>query len=273
MRRALVLLLLVAGCGGKPPENAAQSQDLESAAIDRGMVRDPRDTEIVGLYARDTDRVCIVRGDSGYRIGAFVDYGDRITCSGAGTVTRVGEMLHVQLGADEAGCSFDARFDGDKIYFPGNVPDGCAKLCARRASYAGSSSVAIERVGCGSPRDARFGAAAPCAQHDEHRPSRGAWALDVNVKGKYYRQMAAAFPTAALAPIEPRDDREHFSISDLCAEFGVTARALRFYEDEGLIGPERRGDPARSIRTAIARGSPGSCAASASASASPRSAR
>jgi DNA-binding transcriptional MerR regulator len=52
---------------------------------------------------------------------------------------------------------------------------------------------------------------------------------------------AAAFPIEALAPIEPRTDREYFSISDLCAEFGVTARALRFYEDEGLIGPERRG--------------------------------
>lgn len=46
---------------------------------------------------------------------------------------------------------------------------------------------------------------------------------------------------AALAPIEPRTDRESFSISDLCAEFDVTPRALRFYEDEGLISPERRG--------------------------------
>jgi DNA-binding transcriptional MerR regulator len=27
----------------------------------------------------------------------------------------------------------------------------------------------------------------------------------------------------------------------LSAEFGVTARALRFYEDEGLIAPERKG--------------------------------
>jgi DNA-binding transcriptional MerR regulator len=45
----------------------------------------------------------------------------------------------------------------------------------------------------------------------------------------------------ALAPIEPRPDRDSFSISDLCAEFGVTPRALRFYEDEGLIAPERRG--------------------------------
>jgi DNA-binding transcriptional MerR regulator len=52
---------------------------------------------------------------------------------------------------------------------------------------------------------------------------------------------AVAFPIEALAPIAPRTDREYFSISDLCAEFGVTARALRFYEDEGLIAPERRG--------------------------------
>ncbi|MBR0551811.1 MerR family transcriptional regulator [Stakelama marina] len=44
-----------------------------------------------------------------------------------------------------------------------------------------------------------------------------------------------------FAPIAPRTDRDSFTISDLCAEFEVTPRALRFYEDEGLIGPERRG--------------------------------
>lgn len=32
-----------------------------------------------------------------------------------------------------------------------------------------------------------------------------------------------------------------YTITQLCEEFGVTARALRFYEDEGLIGPERVG--------------------------------
>ena len=35
--------------------------------------------------------------------------------------------------------------------------------------------------------------------------------------------------------------REQFAISDLTAEFEVTARALRFYEDEGLIAPARSG--------------------------------
>src|SRR3569623_2981309 len=43
------------------------------------------------------------------------------------------------------------------------------------------------------------------------------------------------------APIEPLPARVDFSFSDLAAVFGVTARALRFYEDEGLSAPERRG--------------------------------
>jgi DNA-binding transcriptional MerR regulator len=33
----------------------------------------------------------------------------------------------------------------------------------------------------------------------------------------------------------------HFSITDLAREFAVTNRAIRFYEDEGLISPERDG--------------------------------
>jgi DNA-binding transcriptional MerR regulator len=36
-------------------------------------------------------------------------------------------------------------------------------------------------------------------------------------------------------------NRDSYTISDLSDEFGVTARALRFYEDEGLIAPERKG--------------------------------
>ena len=32
-----------------------------------------------------------------------------------------------------------------------------------------------------------------------------------------------------------------FTISDLAREFALTTRAIRFYEDEGLLSPERRG--------------------------------
>ena len=36
-------------------------------------------------------------------------------------------------------------------------------------------------------------------------------------------------------------EREQYTISDLTEEFDCTARALRFYEDEGLIAPRREG--------------------------------
>jgi DNA-binding transcriptional MerR regulator len=39
---------------------------------------------------------------------------------------------------------------------------------------------------------------------------------------------------------DPRD-KHQYSISDLSEEFEITPRALRFYEDEGLINPIRRG--------------------------------
>jgi DNA-binding transcriptional MerR regulator len=36
-------------------------------------------------------------------------------------------------------------------------------------------------------------------------------------------------------------NRDSYTITDLAEEFGVTPRALRFYEDEGLIAPDRIG--------------------------------
>ncbi|KQT32581.1 transcriptional regulator [Sphingomonas sp. Leaf412] len=48
-------------------------------------------------------------------------------------------------------------------------------------------------------------------------------------------------PTSTFATVPPRPDRVSFTITDLATEFDVTPRALRFYEDEGLIAPERRG--------------------------------
>ena len=136
----LPLLLALAACSGgqSAGQNAAAPQDLESAAIERGLVHDPEDS--------DTDRICIVRRGDEYRIGAFVDYGERITCSASGKVTRAGETLRVAFdGGDKEreGCGFDARFDGDTIRFPGNVPDACSKLCAQRASWAG---LEVERL-------------------------------------------------------------------------------------------------------------------------------
>ena len=59
---------------------------------------------------------------------------------------------------------------------------------------------------------------------------------------------AMAVPEALTAP-------EAFSITDLAREFAVTSRTLRFYEDEGLIHPTRRGTTrlySRADRTRLA---------------------
>jgi DNA-binding transcriptional MerR regulator len=45
-----------------------------------------------------------------------------------------------------------------------------------------------------------------------------------------------SFPTR-----RPRAPRRDFSISDLRREFGLSSRALRFYEERGLLSPSRRG--------------------------------
>jgi DNA-binding transcriptional MerR regulator len=48
--------------------------------------------------------------------------------------------------------------------------------------------------------------------------------------------------SADLQPvIDDEDDLRTFTIGDLSREFDVTLRTLRFYEDKGLISPERRG--------------------------------
>ncbi len=37
------------------------------------------------------------------------------------------------------------------------------------------------------------------------------------------------------------DRREFYTITELTREFGISTRTIRFYEDEGLINPVRRG--------------------------------
>ncbi len=40
---------------------------------------------------------------------------------------------------------------------------------------------------------------------------------------------------------EPRDPQRIYSIAELAREFAITARTIRFYEDEGLVSPKRQG--------------------------------
>ena len=46
---------------------------------------------------------------------------------------------------------------------------------------------------------------------------------------------------SSAVPGDPRDPQRIYSIAELAREFAITARTIRFYEDEGLIKPKRQG--------------------------------
>lgn len=137
-RARVAAVLLLAGCHrGDVAEAGASSGDrLEAAAVGAGLVADPAARSLVGSWARDTDRACVVPGQGGAeRLGVMVDYGAGQGCAGRGTVRRRGEALDVTLG----GCRFTARFDGERIVFPAELPTACDRLCTGRASLAALS--------------------------------------------------------------------------------------------------------------------------------------
>jgi DNA-binding transcriptional MerR regulator len=82
-------------------------------------------------------------------------------------------------------------------------------------------------------RPAAAGPAAGRAGAGPRPVERGAGAA-----GAPLRRNGGAAPSAALAD-DGTDAPELLGIGDLCAEFGITARAVRFYEDKGLLKPRR----------------------------------
>jgi len=49
----------------------------------------------------------------------------------------------------------------------------------------------------------------------------------------------AASAQETVASHRADDSGELFGITELCAEFGITLRTIRFYEDKGLLSPRR----------------------------------
>jgi DNA-binding transcriptional MerR regulator len=51
--------------------------------------------------------------------------------------------------------------------------------------------------------------------------------------------MRAASAQAAVSAHHDDGSAELFGITELCTEFGISPRAIRFYEDKGLLAPRR----------------------------------
>ena len=136
--RAAALLLLLAACHRAAPVEDTPGARLEAAAVARGLVADTQGGSPVGSWASDSDRLCIVPHGDRLRLGVLVDYGEGQGCAGTGEVRRDADRLKVQLGS----CRFDARYDGDRIAFPAELPSACNALCTGRASL---TALAVDR--------------------------------------------------------------------------------------------------------------------------------
>lgn len=53
------------------------------------------------------------------------------------------------------------------------------------------------------------------------------------------RKKAAASAQEVVDAHRDEDTGELFGITELCTEFGITLRTIRFYEDKGLLAPRR----------------------------------
>jgi DNA-binding transcriptional MerR regulator len=61
----------------------------------------------------------------------------------------------------------------------------------------------------------------------------------VNVLQAPARKRAAASAQEVVDAHRDADTGELFGITELCSEFGITLRTIRFYEDKGLLAPRR----------------------------------
>ncbi len=152
----------LAGCDGAslaPASDAASNSELERAAIDAGIIVDPANLDLAGLYEAgselNNDRFCAVRDEDNYKVGLMVYYGSDQMCAGQGQAVLDGESVLITIAAqddDEETCEITAIFDGEQIAFPGSISNNCARLCSQRASMAG---VSIPLVESGSKSAAR----------------------------------------------------------------------------------------------------------------------
>ena len=156
MKKALIALALVAGCGGdgeQPTNEAATGGAGGETAAPQGAAPKAAGTSaaaagLTGLYEggsrEQPNQLCIVeRGGGEARFGIIVWGGNLHSCSGEGSAVREGNGLTLRMAGDES-CEIAATFDGSAVTLPQSLPAGCNYYCGARASFGG---VTLNRTG------------------------------------------------------------------------------------------------------------------------------
>jgi hypothetical protein len=149
----------LAGCDGTATssgqDEAAMSpaaEELDALAVETGALPDRVETDPAGRYGRryegGSDSFCLIP-DGGargrYRFGAETRIGQEEYCRGTGRTRLTADKLMLHFDGAGKDCMIVARYEGDKIVFPGGLDLRCAALCSSRGSFAGVSFPRIDR--------------------------------------------------------------------------------------------------------------------------------
>jgi hypothetical protein len=135
MRKALILLLCLAGCAPGGGNASRAEQKAAAGAAPRAPVQT---RTLTGLYETAGGRpgqICIVEQGVRARFGLVTWRGERPGCSGAGSAVRNGATLRLTMDGESA-CAIEARIAGGRVTFPASAPRGCAYYCAPDAPLA-----------------------------------------------------------------------------------------------------------------------------------------
>jgi hypothetical protein len=149
MKKSLVILALVAGCGAS--DHGGNNHAVTAAGRGRASVPAaappapgrPSDAPgLAGLYqsgsASQPNQLCIAdKGDSA-QFGLTVWGPNMAACSGAGLAKVEGGKLTLTMTGDSA-CALTAEVKDGKVVLPGALPEGCAYYCGKGAALAGAS--------------------------------------------------------------------------------------------------------------------------------------
>lgn len=130
MKKSLVTLALVAGCGASGQPQAARSGGGDEAA----------GGPLIGLYQAGggtrPSQMCILEKGGKAQFGVTIWGPNLRACSGAGTATLAGDRLTLAMAGDSA-CTVEARLKDGVVTFPTEVPASCAYYCGTGTSFAG----------------------------------------------------------------------------------------------------------------------------------------
>jgi ethanolamine utilization microcompartment shell protein EutL len=130
MKKSLIILALVAGCGA-----SGRGQGDGGGAGSAAGAAGP----LIGLYQSGAgvraSQMCILRKADKAQFGVTVWGRNLRACSGAGTATLSGERLTLVMAGDSP-CTLDATLKGGIVAFPASIPATCAYYCGAGASFA-----------------------------------------------------------------------------------------------------------------------------------------